>query len=437
MSRDIRVFKFGGASVKDADAVVNVAEIIRRHMDTDLIIVVSAMGKTTNKLEDIFNAFVKKDKSAFDQKTQALKQFHFDIVENLFGNTPNRELQQCIEEYFDEINDFYEQKSDEVSHLYDQLIPYGEILSTKIIHYYLLKSNINSTWLDARKCIKTDTNHQNANVNWPLTTEYIIKDVTPLLKKNQVVISQGFIGSAENNSTTTLGREGSDYSAGIFAYAVQANEVIIWKDVPGMLNADPKYFENTVKLEQISFKEAIELSYYGASVIHPKTIKPLQNKNIPLYVKSFIQPESKGTIIQKRTENDDAIPSFIFKKNQVLFSIMPKDFSFLIEENLSDIFLKLSKTKAHINIMQNSALSFSFLMDNKSDIVEKIKSSLENDYIVKYNTNLELVTIRHYDQKTIDFVTRAKEILLEQKTRSTARFVLGNTETARNTIKEV
>ena len=437
MSRDIRVFKFGGASVKDADAVVNVAEIIRRHMDTDLIIVVSAMGKTTNKLEDIFNAFVKKDKSAFDQKTQALKQFHIDIAQNLFGNAPNRELQQCIEEYFDEINDFYEQKNDDVSHFYDQLIPYGEILSTKIIHYYLLNSNINSTWLDARKCIKTDTNHQNANVNWPLTTEYIIKDVTPLLKKNQVVISQGFIGSAENNSTTTLGREGSDYSAGIFAYAVQANEVIIWKDVPGMLNADPKYFENTVKLEQISFKEAIELSYYGASVIHPKTIKPLQNKNIPLHVKSFIQPESKGTIIQKRTENDDAIPSFIFKKNQVLFSIMPKDFSFLIEENLSDIFLKLSKTKAHINIMQNSALSFSFLMDNKSDIVEKIKSSLENDYIVKYNTNLELVTIRHYDQKTIDFVTREKEILLEQKTRSTARFVLGNTETARNTIKEV
>ena len=437
MSRDIRVFKFGGASVKDADAVVNVAEIIRQHMDTDLIIVVSAMGKTTNKLEDIFNAFIKKDKSAFDQKTQALKQFHLDIVQNLFESSPNRELQQCIEKYFDEINDFYEQKSDEVSHLYDQIIPYGEILSTKIIHYYLLNSKINSHWLDARKCIKTDTNYQNANVNWALTTEHIHNHVTPLLKKNQVVVSQGFIGSTENNSTTTLGREGSDYSAGIFAYAVHAKEVIIWKDVPGMLNADPKYFEDTVKLEQISFKEAIELSYYGASVIHPKTIKPLQNKNIPLYVKSFIHPKNKGTIIQKRTENDDAIPSFIFKKNQVLFSIMPKDFSFLIEENLSDIFLKLSKTNAHINIMQNSALSFSFLMDNKSDIVEKIKSALENDYIVKYNTNLELVTIRHYDQKTIEFVTHEKEILLEQKTRSTARFVLGNTETAGNTIKEV
>ena len=227
MSRDIRVFKFGGASVKDADAVVNVAEIIRQHVDTDLIIVVSAMGKTTNKLEDIFNAFVTKDKSAFDQKTQALKQFHLDIVENLFGNAPNRKLQQCIEEYFDEINDFYEQRSDEVSHLYDKLIPYGEILSTKIIHFYLVNSNINSHWLDARKCIKTDTNYQKANVNWPLTTERINNDLTPLLKENQVVVSQGFIGSAENNSTTTLGREGSDYSAGIFAYAVHAKEVII------------------------------------------------------------------------------------------------------------------------------------------------------------------------------------------------------------------
>lgn len=437
MRRNIRVFKFGGASVKDADAVVNVAEIIRQHMNTDLIIVVSAMGKTTNKLEDIFNAFIKKDKSAFDQKALALKQFHLDIVENLFESAPNRELQQCIEEYFDKINDFYEQRIDEVSHLYDQLIPYGEILSTKIIHYYLLNSNINSHWLDARKCIKTDTNHQNANVNWPLTTERIFNDLTPLLKENQVVVSQGFIGSAENNSTTTLGREGSDYSAGIFAYAVNAKEVIIWKDVPGMLNADPKYFEDTVKLEQISFKEAIELSYYGASVIHPKTIKPLQNKNIPLYVKSFIHPENKGTIIQKRTENDDAIPSFIFKKNQVLFSIIPKDFSFLIEENLSDIFLKLSKINAHINIMQNSALSFSFLIDNKLDIIKGIQSALENDYIVKYNTNLELVTIRHYDQQTIEFVTREKEILLEQKTRTTARFVLGNNEAARNTIKEV
>ena len=437
MSRDIRVFKFGGASVKDADAVVNVAEIIRQHVNTDLIIVVSAMGKTTNKLEDIFNAFLKKDKSAFDQKTLALKQFHLDIVQNLFRNAPIRELQQCIEKYFDKINDFYEQRIDDVSHLYDQLIPYGEILSTKIIHFYLLNSNINSTWLDARKCIKTDTNHQNANVNWALTTERINNDLTPLLKENQVVVSQGFIGSAENNSTTTLGREGSDYSAGIFAYAVKAKEVIIWKDVPGMLNADPKYFEDTVKLEQISFKEAIELSYYGASVIHPKTIKPLQNKNIPLYVKSFIHPENKGTIIQKRTENDNDIPSFIFKKNQVLFSIMPKDFSFLIEENLSDIFLKLSKINAHINIMQNSALSFSFLMDNKLDIIKGIQSALENDYIFKYNTNLELVTIRHYDQQTIDFVTREKEILLEQKTRTTARFVLGNSEVARNTIKEV
>ena len=256
-----------------------------------------------------------------------------------------------------------------------------------------------------------------------------------LYKSSRVIVSQGFVGSDNHGNSTTLGREGSDYSAGIFAYASNAKEVIIWKDVPGMLNADPKYFEDTIKLEQISFKEAIELSYYGASVIHPKTIKPLQNKNIPLYVKSFLHPEKKGTIIQQKTENDDAIPSFIFKKNQVLFSIMPKDFSFLIEENLSDIFLKLSQINAHINIMQNSALSFSFLMDDKQEIVSQVKAALESSFIVRYNTDLELVTIRHYDQQTIDFVTIGKEILLEQKTRSTARFVIGLNET--NTFKEV
>ena len=237
-------------------------------------------------------------------------------------------------------------------------------------------------------------------------------------------MTQGFIGSDEKDHTTTLGREGSDFTASIFAYALDADEVIIWKDVPGMLNADPKFFDNTVKLDQISFKEAIELSYYGASVIHPKTIKPLQNKNIPLYVKSFIKPTEQGTTIQKATHNDDAVPSFIFKKHQVLFSIMPKDFSFLIEKNLSDIFLKLAKVNAHINIMQNSALSFSFLLDENKKRIDEIKTVLEDSYIVKYNTNLELVTIRHYDQKTIDLVSKGKEILMEQRTRTTARFVL-------------
>ena len=436
MNSAIHVFKFGGASVKDAKAVLNVVELIQKHDQSNLVVVVSAMGKTTNKLEDIFNSFIKKDKEAYLKSTKELKTFHTNIIQDLFEGDSLEQINEIINALFHKISSFYEHHENEnQSYLYDQLIPYGEMLSSKIIQHCLEKSGVKSSWLDARKCIKTDSNYQNANVDWNLTEKEINERLNQLYSIGRVVVSQGFVGSNSNEDSTTLGREGSDYSAGIFAYASDAKEVIIWKDVPGMLNADPKYFEDTIKLEQISFKEAIELSYYGASVIHPKTIKPLQNKNIPLYVKSFIHPEQKGTIIQKRTENDDAIPSFIFKKNQVLFSIMPKDFSFLIEENLSDIFLKLSRINAHINIMQNSALSFSFLMDDKMEIVSQVKAALESSFIVKYNTDLELVTIRHYDQQTIDFVTNGKEILLEQKTRSTARFVMGLNEIY--TFKEV
>ena len=436
MNSAIHVFKFGGASVKDAAAVLNVVELIKKHDQSNLVVVVSAMGKTTNKLEDIFNSFIKKDKEAYLKSTNELKTFHLKIIQDLFNGGSLEEINEIINALFNQIKSFYDSNENENrSYLYDQLIPFGETLSTKIIQHCLEKSDVKSSWLDAKMCIKTDSNYQNANVDWNRTEKEINDCLNELYKNSRVVVSQGFVGSNNEGDSTTLGREGSDYSAGIFAYASDAKEVIIWKDVPGMLNADPKYFPDTIKLEQISFKEAIELSYYGASVIHPKTLKPLQNKNIPLYVKSFLHPEKKGTIIQKRTENDDAIPSFIFKKNQVLFSIMPKDFSFLIEENLSDIFIKLSRINAHINIMQNSALSFSFLMDNKMDIISQVESALESSFIVKYNTNLELVTIRHYDQQTIDFVTTGKEILLEQKTRSTARFVMGLNDT--NTFNEV
>lgn len=438
MKTDIKVFKFGGASVKNATAVLNIVNIIKNYDKNKLLVVVSAMGKTTNKLESLFTSFMQQNKADFLIKTDELKAFHMEIVEALFEGEYLIEIKSTIHKEFENIHDFFNRNTKEnINFLYDQLIPFGEMLSTKIIHHCLFKSNVNSSWLDARNCIKTDNTYQNANVDWKQTIAHTNTEINLLYKDHRVIVSQGFIGSDSNGFSTTLGREGSDYSAGIFAYATDAADVIIWKDVPGMLNADPKYFENTVKLDQISFKEAIELSYYGASVIHPKTIKPLQNKNITLFVKSFINPESQGTVIQKRTENDDAIPSFIFKKNQVLFSVMPKDFSFIIEQNLSDIFLKLSKTNAHINIMQNSALSFSFLMDNKMEAIKQIKEVLEATYVVKYNTQLELVTIRHYDQKTIDFVIQGKEILLEQKTRSTARFVLGLKGTDSNTYKEV
>jgi aspartate kinase len=261
-------------------------------------------------------------------------------------------------------------------------------------------------------------------VNWERTTRNFQERFLPEFEQSDVLVTQGFIGHTSEGFTTTLGREGSDFTAGIVAYCCNAEAVTIWKDVPGMLNADPKWFDNTVKLDQISFKEAIELSYYGASVIHPKTIKPLQNKKIPLYVKSFIHPEAEGTIIQESTATDHLVPSFIFKMNQILFSFTPKDFSFLVEKNLSDIFDRLSKTKAKINIMQNSALDFSILVDADKVSIQRVLEVFSDTYHVKFNEGLELVTIRHYDQATIDRVTVDKQILLQQKTRETARLVV-------------
>ena len=356
MEKPIKVFKFGGASVKDTEAVLNVIKILSKYKESPLLVIVSAMGKTTNKLEEIFECFLQNEEAGFLAKVTELEEFHYTIIDELFDGDSLTEIRNELSNEFKSIRDFYRNSVEgNTSFLYDQLIPFGEILSTKIVHHGLMNNSIGSEWCDARLLIRTDNIHQKANVEWAETTKRISEYCSSVFANKSVIVTQGFIGSDEKDITTTLGREGSDFTAGIFAYALDADEVIIWKDVPGMLNADPKFFENTVKLDQISFKEAIELSYYGASVIHPKTIKPLQNKNIPLYVKSFINPDEKGTTIQKATDNDDAVPSFIFKKQQVLFSIMPKDFSFLIEKNLSDIFSKLAQVNAHINIMQNSA----------------------------------------------------------------------------------
>ena len=309
---------------------------------------------------------------------------------------------------------------------YDQIVSRGEIISTKIISEYLHVSGIRALWADARKLIRTDNKYREGEVDWQRTEELFKERFLSHYDQFDVIVTQGFIGHTAEGFTTTLGREGSDFTAGIMAYCSDAESVTIWKDVPGMLNADPKYFDNTIKLDKISFREAIELAYYGASVIHPKTIKPLQNKEIPLYVKSFVHPEAEGTMIQKSMVADHLIPSFIFKMNQTLFSFTPKDFSFLVEKNLSDIFDRLAKVKAKINIMQNSALNFSVLVDAEKVDVDEINEYFGDTYHVKYNQDLELVTIRHYDQATIDRVTKNKEILLKQTTRETARLVVKN-----------
>jgi len=420
----MKVFKFGGASVKDANAVINVSEILTLYAGQQIIVVVSAMGKTTNKLEEILHSIQVQDRTKFEQEIDELRSYHHAIIDELFkGNeTP---IFQKTEAIIEGINELYStNKSENIPHLYDQIVSLGELLSSHIVNDYLVELGTKSSWLDARKMIRTDERHQEANVDWEISEELIQLEVNRAFKQSDILLTQGFIGHTADGSTTTLGREGSDYSAGIFAYCCDAENVTIWKDVPGMLNADPKYFQNTKKLEKISFKEAIELSYYGASVIHPKTIKPLQNKNIPLFVKSFIEPLGAGTEIQSETKDDGLIASFIIKQEQVLFSITPKDFSFIDEQNLHGIFELLAKEQIKINLMQNSALSFSILVDAKKVSIPELLSVLKNTFNVKYNDNLELVTIRHYNTETIESICKDKIVIIEQKTRHTARFVL-------------
>ncbi len=418
------VFKFGGASVKDAKAIRNVSNILNDYKEEKIIVVFSAMGKTTNLLEKINLSIHNKNEPEFKQLIKELKAFHSLILNDLFKDSAHP-IHQVVESKIQELYGLFDQLSSENHSLnYSKIVSYGEIISTIIICSYLESKNISAQWLDARSVIITDEKHEDTKILWKETIKSYLKNISDVFLTKNIIITQGFIGKNEKNETTTLGREGSDFSAAIFAYCGDAKEVIIWKDVPGMLNADPKYFENTVKLDSISYREALELSYYGASVIHPKTIKPLHNKQIPLYIKSFLNPKEEGTTIQGSKEKDALIPSFIFKHNQILFSIKPKDFSFLVEENLSDIFDRLARVNAKINVMQNSALSFSILLDRKKINLEKILSLFKDDYTIRYNEGLELVTIRHYDQKTVEFVTKGKRNILEQKTRQTIRIVL-------------
>ena len=419
----MKVFKFGGASVKDAAAVQNVADILQLFDGEKLAIVISAMGKTTNAMEQIAQAYWERDSSTFKERVEERRLFHLDIMHSLFADK-SAPIFQEINSIFDQLTAHFDDLiSENFDFEYDQIVSFGEIVSTKIIAAYLSSRGLSCQWADARELIATDRKFREAEVDWELSISHFEKRFLPQYASVDIQITQGFIGS-NDKSTTTLGREGSDFTAGIIAYCCDAESVTIWKDVPGMLNADPKWFDNTVKLDQISFREAIELSYHGASVIHPKTVKPLQNKNIPLHVKSFVNPNEEGTVIQKSTSSDHLIPSFIFKMDQVLFSFTPKDFSFIVEKNLSDIFDRLSKVNAKINLMQNSALSFSILVDAQKVDIQKIQQEFEDSYQVKFNEGLELVTIRHYDQATIDRVTTDKDVLLQQKTRETARLIV-------------
>ncbi len=416
----MKVFKFGGASVKDAAAVKNVASIIQKFPNDKLVIVISAMGKVTNALEDLHRERFHNGNTI--EVIERIKAYHQSIGEELFGNKYDEAMAPVIA-LFEKMQlqcNVAVSANEDLE--YDQIVCFGELFSTTMVQAFLQANQFSSTLIDARDIIKTDSRHRDARVNWDQSATEA-QTIHTAMSQYQIAITQGFIGSDIHGHSTTLGREGSDFTAAILAYLLDATDVTIWKDVPGMLNADPKWFGDTVKLDKISFREAIELAYYGASVIHPKTVKPLQNKNIPLYIKSFIDPDAPGSAIQESTEADHLVPSFICKANQVLISITPKDFSFVVEDNLKEIFDLLSQIGIRIHLMENSALNFSICIDKDEYKQEKLFDVLKNKYTIRYNENLVLLTARHYTEENIRMLTKEKEILLEQRNRQTIRFV--------------
>ena len=414
-----RVFKFGGASVKNADGVRNLKRILDNYKPEKLVVIVSAMGKMTNQLEKVLDSWYFNQESLANN-FEIVKNFHLDIAMQLENNQGEitSVLSPILNRLFEIISKVHSHYYDKD---YDEIVSFGEYLSSKLISTYLNLNGFDNEFACAIQLIKTDDSYREGKVDWMETKKAIDKFVA--IHSDKAIVTQGFVGGTKNNETTTLGREGSDYSAAIFAYCLDAKEVTIWKDVPGLLNADPKYYPDAVKLEEISYQEAIELAYYGATIIHPKTIKPLQNKQIPLLVKSFLDPFRRGTIITD-TETVEKVPSYIFKTEQTLLSIFPKDFSFIDADNLTKIFSHISKNKVKINLMQNSARSFTICMDHKPNRFSNLLKDLEEEFSVKYNMDKKLITIRHYTPESIEKVIGNQPVILEQRSRSTLQVVL-------------
>jgi aspartate kinase len=417
----INVFKFGGASVKDADGIRNLTKIIELNRDKRILVVVSAMGKTTNALEELTKAYVE-GQADRDNLFSSIKRYHEDIIRQLFQDQ-NHPIVDEIANTFVEIDWILEEDpQDEYDFIYDQIVSMGELISSRIVNAYLNYAGIKSKWLDARSYIHTDNSYREGVVNWTKTKKSIEEQIPELLT-DQIAVTQGFIGGTSENFTTTLGREGSDYTAAIFASCLGAEAVTIWKDVPGVLNADPKLFQNTFKYDELSYREALEMTFYGATVIHPKTIKPLQNAKIPLIVKPFMAPTEQGTCIK---ESDILVsqPAIIVKSNQVLMTISTQDLSFITEDHLCDLYGIFAAQHIKINMMQLSAISYSACFDADERRFAKLMSILKDKFIVRYNTGLQLVTIRHFNKEVINEVTDGKAVILEQISRHTAQIIL-------------
>jgi len=418
----IRVFKFGGALMQDAEGIRKVSNIIEEYSCEPLVIVVSALGKTTNALEKLLNMALK-DKSSEETKNAffKLKQIHLSIINELCPDSPdNIKLDDLFIELWDALNGDYQNNY----FAYDQIVSFGERLSSFIVYNYLKNKELAVKTVDATEIIVTNSNFTDATVNWQMTTKTIEAKVVPSIESGLIVITQGFIASDDSGYFTTLGREGSDFTAAIIANIIRANELTIWKDVPGLMNADPKRFPDTFKLKNISYHEAIELAFYGASVIHPKTIQPLKEKGIPLFVRSFYNPQSSPSVISADSSADEKEHKIILKDNQVLLSITSKNLDFISEENLTIIFKALSKHKTHVNLMQNSAVSFSVCFNYNEDKLNSLLNELKNQFNIRYNTGLQLLTIRHYNDDLIEKQVLGKNIFLEQKSRSTVQLLL-------------
>ncbi|MER3376145.1 MAG: aspartate kinase [Allomuricauda sp.] len=415
----MRVFKFGGASVKDADAVRNVVRVLKEVGHEDTLVVISAMGKTTNAMEKVVESYFK-DKNTITAALQEVMDYHDHILSNLFEN-PKHPIYDRIKLLFEEVKGFLTwNKSPKYAFVYDQVVGYGELLSTSIISAYLNEIGLTNTWLDVRQLIKTDTNYRDAQINWE-RTQAEVSDRVDMSKLN---ITQGFLGSDDNNFTTTLGREGSDYTAAILAYCLNAESVTIWKDVPGVLNADPRNFKETQLLEKISYREAIELAFYGASVIHPKTLQPLQRKEIPLHVKSFLNPKDLGTTVGKGVGIVPKTPCFIVKKNQVLLKLSALDFSFMVEDNISEIFKLFHDHRLKVDLIQNSAISFSVCLDNKFNGLQPLLEVLKRKFKVVCHEDVSLYTIRHFDDNAVKSLQNGKSVLVEQRGKETVQLVV-------------
>ncbi len=415
----MKVFKFGGASIKDARSVRNVAHVLNHFPGEEILIVVSAMGKSTNKLEELVNCFFHQQDNC-QQIIEELRAYHFEIIKELFPADEHR-VHNDIEILFSQLEIITQgNPQNTFNQVYDQIVSYGELISTKIVSSYLNSNSYQNKWLDARRLIRTDQNFRFARVDWNFTAR-LLKDT---IKEGNRYVIQGFIGSDDDLNPTTLGREGSDYTASVLGYVLDAEEVVIWKDVPGVLNGDPKIFDGTELLHRISYREAIELAYYGASVIHPKTIQPLQEKNIPLSVKSFLHPSEKGTVISKGADLEPLLPCFIKKDKQVLITIATRDLAFIVEDHLSKIYKVFHQFGVRVNMSQNTAVSSSFCINYDAMITPQLIEELSRDFDTSFNENVRLYTVRHYSEEALSRVKKNGQMLLEQTSRNTYQVVM-------------